>query len=306
MGDDFDVYQQWSNTGASSGSRYRFGDVFFGSLTDRVGVIAKQLAQALAEVKKHSATVSAQSKEAYTRAEQQSAALLKTMRNDSAPTGAAVRDYQRQAEVLQGQLRRPLLADRGVIVWSCNPMAVPAPADLPPVDVKDADRPDIRVLGGEWESAALVVTNLTAQTLEGQVLLTDFVAADGKRKVPGWEVLGVRSAPLYKTGTGRKVRDPLPRLQEGDLFRVAADENELLWLTFKSRGVAPGRYTSTLTVRSLDDRHTREVQLILRVYPLALGAEGRPHVNAWNSMLRGRERAAHCRDYYITCGSFWN
>ena len=309
LGDDFDMYQQWSSTGASSGSRYRFGEVVFGSLSDRLREIATQLARALDQTRHPVTELSANAKQSFAAAEKQAEAALKKMRSETAPTGSAVRTYDRQATSLKRALRRPLLVDRGVIVWSCNPMATPLPNDLPPGDVKSVDQLDIRVLGDEWESAAIVVTNLTEQTMEGQVVLDDFVAADGKTKLAGWDVLQVRTAPLFPLPTGRSVRDPLPRLQEGGLFRVPADENELLWLTFKSRDVPPGRYTSTLTVRSLGDRHLHEVQLVLRVYPLALGAKGRPNVHTWNSMLRGKdwaERAAHCRDYYLTCSNVWN
>jgi len=304
VGDSFDVYQQWSNTGTSSGSRYRFGEVSFGSPADRIPVIRGELQRELEIARGESAGISDAARQAFSQAEQDAEALLAASPGEGVVSTAAVQEYQRQANALKRTLRRAILAERGTIVWACNPMTVPLPSDLPSADQEDAARLDIRVLAGEWESAALVVTNLTPQTLDGQVLLTDFVAGDGETKVPGWDILQVRTAPLYLLHTGRKKRDPLPKLQEGDLFRVAPDENELLWLTFKSRDIAPGRYTATLTVRSLDDQVSGEVELVLRVYPLALGAEGRPRVNPWNSMLRGKdwaERAAHCRDYYINC-----
>ena len=180
-------------------------------------------------------------------------------------------------------------------------MTTPMPENLPSADQKDANSLDVRVLAGEWESAALVVNNITDETLDGRVSVSDFVSSDGKA-VPGWDVLRVRTAPAI-TVVGSRKRDPLPALQEGGLFRVSADENELLWLTFKSHGLAPGRYKSALAIRSLDDRLTREVELVLRVYPLPLGAEGRPAVNVWNYLVRGKdmaERAQNCKDYYIS------
>ena len=311
VGDDFDIYHQWSHTGLSSGARYRFGEVTIGNPADRVPGLRGRLQQALEAARGKAGAISAKARQAYALVEADAKTLLKAAPGEGGTiAAAAVRAYEQSVKSLERELRRVVLADRGVIVWSCNPMAVPLPAELPPVDVPDAKRLDIRVLANEWESAAVVVTNLTASTMDGQVILGDFVTADGNTKVPGWDVLQVRTAPLYKTNTGRKVRDPLPQLQEGDLFRVSPDENELLWLTFKSRGLAPGRYRSTLTVRSLDDRVNQEVEVILRVYPLALGAEGRPHVNVWNRLFSGKdwaERAANCRDYYITAcfPDFW-
>ena len=304
VGDSFDILQQWSNTGTSSGSRYRFGEVTVGRPADRVPVIRGELSRALELARGRRGDLSAVSLQEFTPVEQEAEALLAASPGAGVLTSGAVREYQSQADALRRKLQRAILVQRGTIVWACDPMTVPKPSDLPSVDQEDVKRLDIRVLGDEWESAALVVTNLKSQTLDGQVLLTDFVSADGKTKLPGWDVLQVRTAPQYLLHSGRKKRDPLPRLQEGDLFRVSPDENELLWLTFRSRNVPPGRYRATLTVRALDDQLQHDVVVVFRVYPLALGAEGRPRVNVWNSMLRGAdwaERAANCRDYYITC-----
>jgi len=101
--------------------------------------------------------------------------------------------------------------------------------------------------------------------------------------------------------TGRKKRDPLPQLQEGGLFRVGAGENELLWLTFKTRGLEAGCYKSKMTVRSLDDTLIQDIEIVLRVYPLPLGAKDWPRVANWNYYIRGKstdEMMRHLDDYY--------
>ncbi len=309
VGDSVDIYQQWSNTGTSSGSRYRFGEVAVGNPADRLPPIREALRSEVKTARNEAGKLSADSQKRFSLLDKEAQALIAASPGAGTLTTAMVQEYQRKAEALARKLRRAVLADRNVIVWSCNPMTVPTPSDLPPADQKDTSRVDIRVLGGEWESAALAVTNLTSETLDGQVILTDFISSDGKTKVPGWDVLQVRTAPLYLLHTGTKKRDPLPPLQKGDLFRVAPDENELLWLTFKSKGMAPGKYTAKMTVRSLDDTLLRTIDLVLRVYPLALGAEGRPWVNPWNNMLRGNdwpERASHAKDYYLNVGLVQN
>ena len=308
-GTGIDIYQQWSNTGTSSGTRYRFGEVMVGNPADRLPAIRAELRRELEIVRGQADELSAESRQHLAQVEQEAEGLLAAGPDAGALNTAAVKEYEREAQTLRRRLQRAALAEREVLIWTCNPMTVPMPADLPAADQPDAARLDIRVLAGEWESAALVVTNLTAGTLDGQVLLTDFTADDGTNKAAGWDVLQVRTAPLYLPNSLIKKRDPLPRLQEGDLFRVAPEENELLWLTFKSHGLAPGRYTATLTVRSLDDQVSRNIELVLRVYPLALGAEGRPWVNPWHFMVRGKDlaqRRAHCRDYYINVGQIYN
>ncbi len=286
-----------------------FGEVAVGSPLDRLPVIRAQLRKELEIARKQRGKLSEESRKAFSQIDREAEALLAASPGEGPLTTAAVKDQEGKAEALRRRLKRAALAERGTIVWAANPMAVPLPADLPSADQQDATSLDIRVLAGEWESAAMVVTNLTTETLDGQVLLTDFVASDGKTRAPGWDVVQVRTAPLYTLNTGTKKRDPLPRLQEGNLLRVAPEENELLWLTFKSRDLSPGRYAATMTVRSLDDKVTRDIELVLRVYPLALGAEGRPWVNPWHYMIRGKDlaqRAAHCRDYYINVGQIYS
>ncbi len=305
QGDKLQIYQMWSHTGESSGNRYRFGEITVGNLADQMPVLRAQLQADLEAARASLTNPSEEVKNAFSRAETQATDLLNRSPQNGIADANFVRDYRaRVAETIRA-LRRASLVDRGVIVWTCNPMATPAVRDLPPPGVKDVDTLDIRVLGGEWESAAVVVTNLTPNTLNGQVLLEDFVSSDGKTKLPGWDVLQVRTAAPYTLQTGETKRDPLPSLQEGDLFKVAPDDNELLWLTFKSRGAAPGKYTAKMTIRSLDDRVTREIKLVYRVYPLALGAEDKPDIQVWDHFTAGKdwtERAANCRDYYVnTC-----
>ncbi len=305
LGDKMQIYQMWSHTGESSGNRYRFGEITVGNLADQMPILRAQLQADLNAARANLTNPSEEVKKAFSKAEQQASDLLNRVPSDGVVDSEFVKDYRYRVNETTRALRRASLVDRGVIVWTCNPMAVPAVRELPPPAVKEADTLDIRALAGEWESAAVVVTNLTANTLNGQVLLEDFVSSDGKTKLPGWSVLQVRTAAPYTLQTGETKRDPLPLLQEGDLFKVAPDDNELLWLTFKSRDVAPGKYTARMTVRSLDDRVMRDIKLVYRVYPLALGAENKPDVHVWAHFTVGKdwaERAAMCRDYYITTG----
>ena len=308
LGDSFDVLQQWSNTGTSSGERYRFGEVSVGDPADRLPIIRADVTEQMRIALAAAGGLSASARSAFDEALADARALVKASPGEGAVTTGAVRAYKQKADDITRRLQHAVLVDRGAFVWSCDPMAVPMPDDLPSADQQNAKRLDIRVLGGEWESAALVVSNLTPRTIDGQVLLSDFRSgdsADAKKSLPGWDVVQVRTAPAYLLRqAGRWIRDPLPGIQQAGLFRVGPDQNELLWLTFKSRDVPPGRYTATMTIRSMDDGLSHNVELVLRVYPLALGAKGRPGVNVWNPMIEGRnwaERAANFRDYYQTC-----
>ena len=299
-GDSWDIWC-WSATGTSPGNRNRVGEVVFGWFADRVAVLSGQLQETLAEADQRVAGMSEQSTHKLAELQKETQAFVR--RGKEKVAADQWPQLKSTAEALDRRLRTVALAHRGIIIRKCNPMDVPRlPGDLPEIDVQDATHLDIRVLGDEWETAALAVWNMTGTTLDGQVVLSEFASSDGKTKVPGWDVVQVRTAPVLHLLTGGSKRDPLPKLQEGDLFRVASGENELLWLTFKTRGLAPGRYTATLTVRALDNRVKHEIEVALRVYPLKLGPKGKPRLNAWGSWLRGKTAAAkiqHARDYYV-------
>ena len=303
--DSWDIWV-WSACGTSPGARYRFGQVLFGNYSNGLAKLRKDLKATLTNARARFDGASADVRKPFAVLESRVRTFLG--RIPAKISGDKWRQIQDTAASFDSRLRRVALAGRGVIVSACNPMRPPMSyEELPDIDVQDATQLDIRVLANEWESASLVVTNLGDRTLDGQVVISDFESADGKTKLPGWDVVQVRTAPLLHLMTGRSKRDPLPALQEGDLFRVASGNNELLWLTFKTRGVAPGRYTATLTIRALDNRIKHDIKVVLRVYPLELGAQGRPRLNGWASSLRGKtaeEKLAHARDYYLNVRVF--
>ncbi|MCH8038329.1 MAG: hypothetical protein IIC53_14580, partial [Proteobacteria bacterium] len=104
VGDDFDILQQWSNTGTSSGSRYRFGEVVFGSLSDRLREIADQLAQELERPAQPATKLSAAAKKSFTATAKKAKATLRKMRRQRTPKGDAVRAYDREAASLMRAL----------------------------------------------------------------------------------------------------------------------------------------------------------------------------------------------------------
>ena len=289
----------WSFTGGSFHVRPRFGEVVFGTFDDRWTIVRKKLQETLDASRQRIAKAEEDYREAFAEVDRQTVDFLA-----ATPEAIDARKWcalNQTADSLHYRLRHAVLADRKVIVWSCNPMRVPVRQDLPSVDVVSAKQLDVRVLADEWESAALVVSNLTTETLDAQVFLSDLTKADGKTKVKGWDVIQVRTAPHYYLSSGLQIRDPLVDLPRGDLLRAAPGENELLWLTFKSKGLAPGRYSGTLTVRALDDSVNHDVRVAFRVYPLALGAKGYPRVMTWNYLNSGPldQMLENARDYYL-------
>ena len=185
----------WSATGTSPGNRSRVGEVVFGRFSDRLAVLSDELRGTVAAAGRHVAGMSEQSKQQLARLRKETQAFVG--KQTETITAAQWEQLKGSAESLDRRLRRVALAARGVIVSKCNPMDVPRlPTNLPEIDVQDATRLDVRVLGDEWETAALAVWNMTGSTLDGQVILSEFASSDGKTKVPGWDVLQVRTAPL--------------------------------------------------------------------------------------------------------------
>ena len=214
LGDDFDVLQQWSNTGTSSGERYRFGEVTAGSPADRLPFIRSDLKRQIEIALDASEGISASSRATLEKVVAEARALIEASPAQGAITTAAVGAYQQKAQDLKRRLQHAVLVDRAIFVWECDPMNVPMPDDLPSADRQSVKRLDIRVLGGEWESAALVVSNLMGRTIDGQVLISDLTSGDQRQdKLRAWDIVQVRTAPAYLLRqANRWIRDPLPEI----------------------------------------------------------------------------------------------
>ena len=122
VGDSVDIYQQWSNTGTSSGSRYRFGEVAVGNPADRLPPIREALRSEVKTARNEAGKLSADSQKKFGVLDKEAQALIAASPGAGTLTTAMVQEYQRKAEALARSLRRAVLADRGAIVWSCNPM----------------------------------------------------------------------------------------------------------------------------------------------------------------------------------------
>ena len=152
----------------------------------------------------------------------------------------------------------------------------------------------------------MAVSNFALRTSNVRALLTDFVATDGERR-SARDVLTIRTAPPMRLLSNQRKRDALPRLQDGDLFKVPSGKNELQWMTFRTRGMKPDRYTGSLIVHDLDHTFRKTVRLTLTVYPIALDDSELPYVHTWARFdyipqVPVAERIQHWKDYYHNVG----
>lgn len=292
----------WSPTGLAFANRDRFGDLVIGSYQQQQATLLAGLERSLAAARRVSTQVDPKS---WRQVEAETTSLLERVRGPIPDQQwQSLRDAMRDAE---RRLRRIALRPRGAVLWTPNTWRLPMPEDLPPVDVPEAETVEVWAFANEFESRALALSNFAPQTANVRVILTDFLAIDGKTLLPAWDVVTVRTAPPMRLVSNRRKRDPLPRLQEGDLFKVPTAENEILWLTFRTRGIEPGRYTGGLTVSDLDHTFRKSVSLTLTVYPIPLDDSELPYIHTWARFETLKHvplpaRIRHWQDYYHNVG----
>jgi hypothetical protein len=99
----------------------------------------------------------------------------------------------------------------------------------------------VRMLGNEYASAAVALTNLTARALT-LALRSALPSAVQFRTVP----------MVVPETTGKPQEDPLPLLGEDQTIRLEPAETRELWLTLHSRTLDPGKHDATIRVAILE------------------------------------------------------
>ena len=291
----------WSPTGLAFANPDRFGDLVIGTFGAQQAEMNVRLARSLASAQRVRDQIEP---ELLRAAEAVAVSLIERVRQPIPDEQwQEVRDAMLDAE---RRLRRITLRPQGTVLWAPNTWSVPMPEDLPPAGAQDVEAIDVWVFANEFESRALAVSNFGPRTANVRALLTDFISPDGERR-SAWDIVTIRTAPPMTLLSNDRKRDPLPRLQDGDLFKVPTGENELLWITFRTRGMEPGRYTGTLIVHDLDHTFRKTVRLTLTVYPIALDDSELPYVHTWARFdyipqVPVEQRIQHWKDYYHNVG----
>ncbi len=140
----------------------------------------------------------------------------------------------------------------------------------------------LQMLGNEYESAALVVTNLKPEPVTLRLAPGGF-QMENSPAVPAGRVVTLHEVPaVLPESTGAPAEDVLPQLAEGGLLRLAPLETRKLWLIFRSAELKPGKYRSTLRANDLasSDKPT-EIALNLDVLPVRLPVKRIYRHNNW-------------------------
>ena len=267
--------QGWSPTGGSYHRRTRFGTLIVGSLSAEAGRRARELEARYMALKDNVGNEDPLAKEI-----EQALALLKSQA--ATETSAEWERFQETFGRTEKRIR--LLSGRGVdklVMWRGNPWSLPAkdaalPEDVPP------DSLQLTALQGEYLSVALVVANPTDQPVRLRCLAEALRATDWQELSPDLSPLSLHRVSEVALRGGGTQRDPLPVMRIEDELVVLPGENEILWLTVDTHGLAPGAWSSRVRFVPLVRYGLRcDMTLTLRVLPAALPQGPRPYSGNW-------------------------
>lgn len=290
-------HQGWSPTGSSYHRRNRFGTLVVGTLSAEA---AKRVAALEARYGALADRVGEGNADPLAREIEQH---LGTLRNQATAVeaSAAWERFRETWDRAEKRIRR--LSGRGVerlVLWRCNPWSLPGKDAVLPDD-DSTDSLHLSALQGEYLSVALTVANPTDQPVRLRCLAEALRATDWQAVSEDLRPLSLHRVSEVALRGGGTQRDPLPELRSEDELVVLPGENEVLWLTLDTHGLAPGAWSSRLRFVPLVRYGLRcGMTLTLRVLPAVLPHGPRPYSCNWAHYQHppsgGRLRRACCED----------
>jgi hypothetical protein len=156
--------------------------------------------------------------------------------------------------------------------------------------LRDADL-RVRAFSGETESAALNLFHLGSKTITARVEIDDFMPAGAKGEasrrtpVPARNVARLHEVLEVPTQSLDTIADALPRLNSAHAITLPPWHVRQLWLNLDTRKLAPGTWTTTVHIRTL------ELDPKEYVAPLSL--------TVWQPALPQQQPLRHCNWGYI-------
>jgi hypothetical protein len=162
----------------------------------------------------------------------------------------------------------------GYTVWT-RPLEHNVAPDDAPEDVLGVESLSVSAAVNEYEAANFIVTNWQDVSVGLRVTVGDLSTEDQKQRIESRYVDLLHALPL-QVWDGRKLADPLPRLDPSGVLMVPPGESRQVWLRFHTRDLQPGEYVGKVILEQLnsdDLRLRRELKLTLTVWPFALPEE---------------------------------
>ncbi len=161
-----------------------------------------------------------------------------------------------------------LAASGSFFAWEFNPWAYFDARETLPSPSDRTNRLAVNLCVGEYESLALNLTNITGNTLNVRVVPGDLI---GKKTYPAGDHFEFRRALTVPTVRRERVADALPELDRSGILSVPPMESQQLWITVNANGLEPGRYLSTLRLKSVETNPTeRIIPIHIEVHNLEL------------------------------------
>ena len=237
----------WLVTMGNFAAPGRFGEVVFGTLADKARLDIKRLLKEIADLERSTAPANKPRLLAESRAMAQAAHSIL----DETP-GLTESSYfeiqsllnigQRAITRLKGMVHRAGIGDPDFLLWETTPWRHFTPAEDSTRVVQDTTCIETVVLLGQTESKALMLTNLTDETLIARLGL------EGFDELPGQSV-EILVPTFVRSADDRLFPDALiPPDAIGQLV-VPPCETRQIWISI--RGTKPGKFEGRLTVSPL-------------------------------------------------------
>jgi hypothetical protein len=205
----------------------------------------------------------------------------------------ALNRARRDLASLCAQANAALRNDGRYCVWQHDPWVPLSPFEVVAPGKRSPQWLEVHAASNEYSSAAVTITNATADALRLRARLED-LHGDGAA-VSAAEI-ALRRLQFVEAGTGDYVADALPLMDDRGL-RLAPGETSQIWLTLPRRRLRPGRYCGRLLLQADQAPASRAIAIVLRVYPVELPDQ--PTLQTYNwayvntfPLVRGLEREA--------------
>ena len=271
-------YQCWSPTGSSYHRRSSFGTLVVGTLGAEAGRRVAALEERFGAL---AARVEVGDEDPLAAEIKQDLAVLRPQA-EAIENSAGWEGFRETWDRAEKRIRR--LSGRGVerlVVWQCNPWSLPEKdAALPEDEPSDVLR--LTALQGEYLTVALAVANPTDRPVRLRCLAETLRATDWQEASEDLTPLTLHRVAEVALRGGGTQRDPLPVLRIEDELAILPGENEILWMTLDTHGLAPGAWSTRLRFVPLVRYGLRcDMPLTLRVLPAELPQGPRPYSCNW-------------------------
>ncbi len=186
--------------------------------------------------------------------------------SDPAMTARVIEEAQRLRQLTAAAAA---LAPKGTfVVWAMSPWAYYHPRETLPEAQGRLEGLDVALCKGEYESLALNVTNVTAQTLTVRAMCRN---ADGTEGPAASRHITFRRAVLVPTERREVGADALPSLDSAGSLSISPYETAQLWITVDAVDLAAGEHEFEIVIKSVEpDPTERVVPLRMKVHPFEL------------------------------------